>query len=126
MLETIPSNFYRTTIAPGTFLTFKNLKMPSQKPRNPADGTGQLMDIDDDETDNVKASNPKRHPDTGLTAFLRMGDPIPLGHVQGEYPPRWKGARVSYRGIQMIAQMKHLFEVIPSMSLQSIVRIFIE
>lgn len=118
ILETVPSVFNRANFAPGTYMSFKNLKFPAVKKTSAgAAGTKNAADaaVDSDDDDAADAPQVKRNPDAGLTAFIRFGDEIPLGHPHGEYPRRWKGARVSYRGIQMIAQMKHLFAVIPSM-----------
>ncbi len=59
-----------------------------------------------------KRRREKRHPDQGLTAFVRFEDPIPQGHPSGEHPVRWKAE--SHPGRVMIRLLKQLFAVLPS------------
>jgi hypothetical protein len=83
----------------------------------------------DDNEDKTKPSltGKKRNPDAGYTQILKFGDPIPLAHPLGKYPPRWIAKRDKtgeiFRGIEFIDRLFQMFEKIPVLKRSQIIEL---
>ncbi len=98
----------------------KAKKLKEKENLAPGEETGFVSNVAYITTDG-KVSYRKRHPDAGLTAFIRYHDPIPTGHPSGAHPLRWdrtgnaasRGPTV-HNGMILIQQLREIFEVVPS------------
>jgi hypothetical protein len=124
-LEVVPQSFCRTQNSKGVqYLNlYENLK-PVLKPNQKTLGKSDQINPDLSPLEAKEAAKAarialgerKKHPDAGLTAFIRFQDDIPTSHPSGEYPQRWKvrTGQPEHRGVQIINQLKQLFQILPS------------
>lgn len=127
-LEVVPQSFCRTQNSKGVqylnlYESLKPVLKPNQKTLRK---TGDQFAINPDlspaeakeaaKAARIALGERKKHPDAGLTAFIRFQDDIPTSHPSGEYPLRWKvrSGQPEHRGVQIINQLKQLFQILPS------------
>lgn len=119
-LETLPSSFSRFDPAKKLPQVLSFLLDPKRRPVSKEQAAAEGSD--DDEEDDAAHEGSTRKPKTPskdtepevVTVIIKMGDPIPVGHPLGEFPPKWATFSREYRGFQLLENIKRIFQSIPS------------
>jgi hypothetical protein len=123
VLETLPVSFCRSYVNKIQLLSMSDgLPLPYEKGANkrnqptdlnaedPVEEPGAEGEADDAENYNMK----RRRMRFITTPFIGFGATVRSENPRGPVPTRWKNAPPTHKGIQMIALLKSIFEVIPS------------
>lgn len=112
MIETVPQSFSRIDFTSRAKLLHYQYNPRKLKNANKAKHGGD----DDDDDDNDQEEDGKRqarNPDAGNTTMVKFGDPVPLSHPLGQFPPRWTNYKPTYRGFKLNQRIKQLFDILP-------------
>lgn len=125
VLETLPVSFCRSYVNKIQLLSMSDgLPLPYEKGANkrnqpttdlnggedPVEELGAEGEADETENYNMK----RRRMRFVTTPFVGFGGAVRSENPRGPVPTRWKNAPPTHKGIQMIALLKSIFEVIPS------------
>ena len=143
VLETLPISFSRSYVNKGQWLSMsEGLPLPYEKSSSAnANKRSQPTDSNvensvagegdeggegegEGEAEDVENYNMKRRRMRFITTpFIGFGGAVRSENPRGPVPTRWKNCPPTHKGIQMIALLKSIFEVIPS--IQKLISIYL-